>query len=106
MDSATHVFRRSLLWLLLSLIVAATPRDGMAQAGTLDPAAMAQLGQTAGGEFLGANPYLDAAAQQIQDRATQQFTEEIAPAIATVSQKKATDTSWSPIIIRNPNTRT
>ena len=53
-----------------------------AGAGTIDPAAMAQLGATAGGEFLGANPYLDAAAQQIQDRATRQFTEEIAPAIA------------------------
>ena len=47
-----------------------------------DPAAMAQLGQTAGGGFLGANPYLDQVAQDITGQATQAFTEDIAPAIA------------------------
>jgi hypothetical protein len=37
-----------------------------------------QLGATAAGDYLGANPYLDAAAQRITDK----FNEEIAPGIA------------------------
>lgn len=48
----------------------------------IDPRASQQLGATAGGQFLGSNPYLDQAAQQIQQRAGREFSEDIAPAIA------------------------
>ena len=48
----------------------------------VDPQAAATLGQTAGGGFLGSNPYLDQVAGDISQQATQAFTEDIAPAIA------------------------
>lgn len=48
----------------------------------IDPQAAATLGQTAGGGFVGSNPYLQDVASDITQQATQAFTEEMAPAIA------------------------
>ena len=71
---------------------AGTPAAGALPAATqtaqqlmqqgIDPQAAATLGQTAGGGFLGANPYLQQVAQDITGQATEAFTEEMAPAIA------------------------
>ena len=49
---------------------------------TIDPAAAAQLGQTAGGGFLGSNPYLDQLYETGAGRIQEQFEEQVLPGLA------------------------
>lgn len=50
-------------------------------AGALDPAARATLASTAAGDFVGANPYLNAAFDNAASRLTEAFTDDIMPGI-------------------------
>lgn len=49
---------------------------------TIDPAAAGQLGATAGGTFLGSNPYLDQMYETGAGRIQEQFEEQVLPAMA------------------------
>lgn len=53
-----------------------------AASGSLDPAALAQLRGTAGGQFLGSNPYLDSVYDQAASRLNENFQENIMPGVA------------------------